>query len=97
MCNVHCLTTTTWHSFNQFSRKTSYRVCKPALLGACPTPGKIGRVVAEKTFGIKKGYNGGGSTESGWGAVQMDCQCICLCYLSLHHKIQKMASSNGGS
>jgi len=24
--------------------------------------------------------------------VQKDCRCICLCYLTLHHKIQKMAS-----
>ena len=30
----------------------------------------------------------------GWAGVQMNCQCICLCYLSLHHKIQKMASNN---
>ena len=24
----------------------------------------------------------------------MDCQCICLCYLSMHHEVQKMASNN---
>jgi len=35
--------------------------------------------------------------QSGWGGIQTGCRCICLCYLSLHHKIQKMASSNGGS
>jgi len=31
------------------------------------------------------------------GGVQTGCRCICLCFLSLHHKIQKMASNNGGS
>ena len=31
------------------------------------------------------------------GGVLMDCQCVCLCYFSLHYKIQKMASNNGES
>jgi len=36
------------------------------------------------------------------GLVQMgwhpdDCWCVCLSYLSLRHKIEKMVSNNGGS
>jgi len=33
--------------------KTSHRVCKPALFGACPKPGCTGRDGAERAFGIK--------------------------------------------
>ena len=39
-------------------------------------------VASEKAFGIKMGDNGGGGTDSPDGVlVQVDCQCICLCYL----------------
>jgi len=33
----------------------------------------------------------------GWNGVQMDCQCIWFCSPSMHHKIEKMAGSDGGS
>jgi len=32
-----------------------------------------------------------------WRPLQTDCRCICLCFLSQHHKTQKMVSNNGGS
>jgi len=38
-----------------------------------------------------------GAPLSGWGGIQTDCRCVCVCYLSLHRKIQKMASTNGRS
>jgi len=44
----------------------------------------------------------GGKMEMGasivrMGCIQMDCQWICLCYLSMCHKIQKTTSNNEGS
>jgi len=33
----------------------SHWVCEPALFVACPKPGQIGRVAAEKAFGVKWG------------------------------------------
>ena len=35
--------------------------------------------------------------QSGWDGIQTDFRCICLCCLSLHHKIQKMVNSDGES
>jgi len=32
-----------------------------------------------------------------WSDAQLDCQRVCLCYLPLHHKVQKKISSGTGS
>jgi len=42
----------------------SHWVCEPALFVACPKPGQIGRVAAEKAFGVKWGDDGGWGTDS---------------------------------
>jgi len=34
---------------------------------------------------------------SGWSGAQPDCQCVCLCYLPLHHKVHKKISSGTSS
>jgi len=71
-------------------------VCKPVLFGVdVSSQSKLGGLWQERAFGVKWGMVEVGHRYSGWGGVQMDCRCICLCYLS--HKIQKMASNNGGS
>jgi len=35
--------------------------------------------------------------QSGWSGAHGDCRCVCLCYLPLHHKVQKKFSSGTGS
>ena len=43
--------------------------------------------------GIRR-KNGGVMEVARWlvwrGCAQLDCRCVCLCFLSLHHKIQKI-------
>jgi len=56
---------------------------QPALFGACPKPGKIGRVVAEKQSAYKRVDNGGGGTGVVSHPDGLDC------YHPLHHKIQR--------
>jgi len=48
---------------------TGYAKCKPALFGACPKPGQIRRVAAERAFCVKMGDDGGGGTDSLHGVV----------------------------
>jgi len=45
-------------------------------------------VAAGRASGVKMGDDvGGGTDSSDGGSIQTDCWCICLCYLSLDHKI----------
>jgi len=39
-------------------------IYKPALFGACPRPGQIGRDAAERAFSVKMGDDGGWGTDS---------------------------------
>jgi len=42
----------------------SHCLCKPALFPACSKPVEIGRVAAERAFGVIMGNDGGGGTDS---------------------------------
>jgi len=41
----------------------SHWLCKPALFTACSKPVEIGRVAAERAFGVIMGNDGGGGTD----------------------------------
>jgi len=41
----------------------SHWLCKPALFAACSKPIEIGRVAAERAFGVIMGTDGGGGTD----------------------------------
>jgi len=60
-------------------------------------PGQIVRVVAQTAWELKNGGILEVEAPIVRAGVQMDCSCACLCYLSMYHKIQKMASNNGQS
>jgi len=49
--------------------KPSHFICKQALFTGCPKPEKIGRIAAERAFGIKWRYDGVGGTDSFDGVV----------------------------
>jgi len=50
--------------FSFVAYETKHWVCKPALFGACPKPGQIRRVAAERAFGVKWGDDGGRGSDS---------------------------------
>ena len=54
--------------FSFVAYETKHWVCKPALFGACPKPGQIRRVAAERAFGVKWVDDGGGAAivRMGW-------------------------------
>jgi len=54
-----------------------------SIFGAIPKPGQIGRVVPERTSGVKMVWTAkaGAPISQDGVAVHPDCQCVCLCYL----------------
>jgi len=67
-----------------------------SIIGACPKPGKIGRVAAERAFGVKMGDEGGGSLISPGGVASSRIVGVSASDLFLHHKVQKKFSSGTG-
>jgi len=67
----------------------SHRVCKPALFGACTKQDKL-EGCDRKGIWRKNGRRWmWGHRQSGRGGIQTEWWCICLGYLSLHHKFRR--------
>jgi len=71
----------------------SHWLCKPALFAACSKPVEIGRVAAERAFGVIMGNDGGGAPIV-WMGLHPGRLSVCL---PLQHNIHKWTSSDGGS